>query len=129
MAAVLIVDDDDDVASATGDLLRSEGHEVRIAANGEHGLRLIAETHPDVIVLDVEMPVLDGPSMAYQLLVRDCGLESIPIVLVSGKVGLRQTAALVGTPYALGKPCDAQALLDMLDRALREGKTPRGLGV
>src|SRR5262249_3295299 len=93
VADLLIVDDDSDLGDLLGEAVVDEGHQVRIARNGREGLRLVAERSPDLVLLDVEMPVLDGPDMAYQLFLRNCGAEKIPIVLVSGNVDLPRSAA------------------------------------
>lgn len=125
MANVLIVDDDADAADALAEIMRGEGHEVRVGFDGAEGLRLIEERRPDLVLLDVEMPVLDGPGMAYQMFVHNCGMENIPVVLVSGVAELAIVAARVGTPYFLGKPFRYERLLEMVERALRERTPPR----
>ena len=93
MADVLIIDDDLDSADALAELFRAEGHDVRVGYNGQDGLRLAQERIPQVALLDVEMPLLDGPGMAYEMLLRDMGLENIPVVFLSG---------VSGASYALG---------------------------
>src|ERR1700687_3685586 len=104
MANVLIVDDDFDIADASGTLLESAGHQIRIGHTGEEGLASLFEAPlPDCVVLDVDMPVLNGPGMAHQMLLNDAGEEKIPIVLVSGRDDLSQVAARMGTPYFLAK--------------------------
>ena len=125
MADVVVVDDDSAVAEAIADILASEGHAVRIGHDGEQGLKLLSERLPDLIVLDVEMPVLTGPEMSARAIIHDAGQELIPIVLVSGVANLRQVAALVGTPYALPKPCDLNSLVGMTKKALREHVAPQ----
>jgi CheY-like chemotaxis protein len=97
MADVLVVDDDVDLARTIADVFGLLGHSVRTAANGGEGLAAVAERKPDLIFLDIEMPVLDGPAMAYQLMVRDAGQELIPIVLSSGYAGLASIADGLGT--------------------------------
>jgi DNA-binding NtrC family response regulator len=124
MADLLIVDDDVETGDLLADLLRDEGHEVRVGRNGRDGLALVAERRPDVVLLDVEMPVLTGPEMSYAMFLRDMGLERIPIVLVSGVLDLRRVAASVGTPYFLSKPYDMPRLLGMLGKALAERCPP-----
>jgi CheY-like chemotaxis protein len=124
MADLLIVDDDQDVAELLSDVLSARGHRVRIAQNGEEGLRELGSQVPDAVLLDIEMPVLDGPGMAYQMFVRDCGLEAIPIVLLSGAVGLERVAARVGTPYFLGKPYSLDAVLALCNKAVAERTPP-----
>lgn len=75
MADLLIVDDDADTTEALEDVLASEGHRIRVARDGVEGLASVRSGRPDVILLDVEMPRLTGPEMAYQMLVRDAGDE------------------------------------------------------
>jgi CheY-like chemotaxis protein len=124
MADVLVVDDDQFIAQTVADILLGEGHTVRIGENGADGLRLLAERLPDLVFLDVEMPMLTGPEMAHRMLIEDAGRELIPIVLLSGVANLRPVAELVGTPYVLGKPCDLDDLLETAARALTERIAP-----
>ena len=125
MAHLLLVDDDDDSVDIFARFLRSEGHEVRSAATGEEGLQALrAAPLPDLLVLDVDMPVLGGPEMAHKMLLHDAGEESIPILLMSGREELPQIAARMGTRYFLRKPADSGQFLEILDRALRERGAP-----
>ena len=127
MANVLIVDDDLDIADSSKDLLEADGHKVRIAHDGEQGLlSLAAAPLPDCVLLDVDMPTLDGPGMAHQMLLHDAGEEKIPIVLVSGRRDLPGVASRMGTPYFLAKASTdyGDVLLEMLARALRERRPP-----
>jgi DNA-binding response OmpR family regulator len=124
MARLLIVDDDSDVAASMR-LVLQEQHDVQVAQDGQAGIRLLNDRRPDLILLDVEMPVLDGPGMAYRLFIEDAGRELIPIVLVSGVVNLEAVAARVGTPYYLLKPVDIEPLLEIVERALSERRPPR----
>jgi CheY-like chemotaxis protein len=128
MAQVLIVDDDEDTVEVLSEILESCGHRIRVALDGRQGLECLRSGPAvDLILLDVEMPRLDGPQMAYQLFLRDAGDEKIPIVLLSGKLDLPRVAALVGTPYYLPKPYDLDALLALMARALSERVPPRPL--
>lgn len=124
MADLLIVDDDADSLEALAEVMRIAGHEVRVAYNGEEGLHRLAERHPDLILLDVEMPVLSGPEMAYRMLVHNAGQEKVPIVLISGVSDLPEVAREVGTPYCLPKPYRFETLEALVNRALRERKAP-----
>lgn len=129
MAHLLLFDDDSDVVDAFAEILRSSGHEVRTASTGEEGLQALRGAPlPDVVVLDVDMPVLGGPGMAHQMLLHDAGEENIPVVLVSARHDLPQIAGRMGTPYFLQKTGDVGAFLDMLDRALRERRPPLSAG-
>lgn len=124
MAELLVVDDDRDVADVFADVLRGEGHAVRIANNGREGLHLVQERAPDLVLLDVEMPFLDGPGMAYRLFVENMGKERIPIVLLSGVADLHRLARQVGTPYFLSKPYQLEPVLALIERALMEHIAP-----
>jgi CheY-like chemotaxis protein len=104
MPDVLIVDDDADAAGALGELLGVEGHQVRVAFSGEQGLAFLNQRPPDLLLLDVEMPILDGPGVAARILMHDAGLERVPVILVSGVRDLPQIAERLGIPYYLSKP-------------------------
>lgn len=121
---VLIVDDNLDLADVVAELLGAQGYEVQIAEDGERGLEMMMARAPDVVLLDVEMPRLDGPETAYRMHIHDAGLEKIPIVLSSGVVGLREVARRVGTPYYIGKPFETSSMLALVRRALDERLPP-----
>jgi DNA-binding NtrC family response regulator len=124
VADVLIVDDDVDAAEALREVMDLEGHSVRVAYNGQEGLAALGARLPDVVLLDVEMPVLDGPGMADEMLVHNLGFEGVPIVLLSGVPNLARIAKQVGTPYVLGKPFRYERLTTVVDTALRERRAP-----
>ena len=128
MASILIVDDDVDSATVLADLLRDQGFEVRLAHDGQQGIRVLANWTPDVIVLDVWMPVLDGPGMVYRLQFLGGGVERIPIVLVSSHLNLGLVASRIGTPYFVRKPPTMSRLLPVLERALTAREAPKTSG-
>jgi DNA-binding NtrC family response regulator len=107
------------------DVLRDEGHTVRVAGDGLQGLVALEERLPDAVLLDVEMPLLTGPEMALRMFLRDCGQEAIPIILQSGVKDLPSVAALVNTPYFLSKPFTVEEMLRLVGRALQERVPPQ----
>jgi CheY-like chemotaxis protein len=125
MADILIANDSQDNLELLGMILKAAGHEVRMVGDGQEAVEAVRERMPDLVLLDVEMPVLSGPETAYSLFVEDCGKENIPVVLLSGVVGLDEVAEFVGTPYFLCKPYAVDALLRMIDRALLERIPPQ----
>lgn len=125
MADLLLVDDDDDMVELFADLLREQGHTVRVAADGIEGLACLDQRLPDVVLLDVEMPRVTGPEMALHMFRADVGREQIPIVLFSGEVHLERIAERVGTPYYLAKPQAVESVMTVLERALKEQAAPR----
>jgi CheY-like chemotaxis protein len=124
MSELLLVDDDLDVVTVLHDILRSEGYEVRVARNGMDGLKALDEKFPDLVLLDIEMPLLDGLGMAFRMFVDDVGRERIPILLLSGTVGIGRIAARIGTPYHLAKPYSLEALVALIRKALQERISP-----
>lgn len=124
MAEILVVDDDRDIADTLADVIGMRGHDVRVAYNGIEGLKALDHHLPDLVVLDVEMPKLDGPGMAQRMLLEDLGRERIPILIASGVVDVADVAARLGTPYYVGKPCSLAALMSALERALGERNAP-----
>jgi len=124
MAHILVVDDDPDVVETTALILSADGHEVDVASNGKEGLNALERALPDLLILDIEMPVLDGREMAKWMFVRDCGCERIPVLVVSGSANLKQVAELIGTPYRLAKPYHLDAFLRLVERAISERNPP-----
>jgi DNA-binding NtrC family response regulator len=127
MADLLVVDDDPDLGELLAELMRESGHDVRVARDGRDGLVLLRARRPDLVLLDVEMPVLTGPEMAYAMFLHDAGEEFIPVVLLSGVLDLAAVAAAVGTPYFLGKPYSIEHVLALAEKALAERIPPRPL--
>ena len=125
VAHLLIVDDDNDIVQVLGELLRLDGHEVRTASTGEEGLAVLrAAPLPEVVVLDVDMPVLGGIGMAHKMLLHDAGEEHVPIILMSARSDLSELAREMGTPYFVRKPASIAVFRDRLVRALAERKAP-----
>lgn len=127
MANVLIVDDNLDTVDFSRIILESAGHQVHTGNTGKEGLKSMdAAGLPDCVVLDVDMPELNGPGMAHEMLLHDAGEERIPILLVSGRSDLARIAERMGTTYFLTKatPNYAKDLLKILDRALAERRAP-----
>jgi DNA-binding NtrC family response regulator len=122
---LLIVDDDNDIVEVLGEILRGDGHEVRTASTGEEGLAVLkAAPLTEVVVLDVDMPVLGGPGMAHKMLLHDAGEEHIPIILMSARPDLVEIARNMGTPYFVKKPAPIDVFRDRLSRALAERNAP-----
>jgi CheY-like chemotaxis protein len=113
---ILVVDDEVAITETLGEVLSDEGFRVFIARNGKDGLRRVAEQHPEIILLDYMMPVMDGSEM-LRALRANTETESIPVVLMSSA----PYASLPGdcTPNAfLRKPFDIDALLAELAKHL-----------
>ena len=82
MARLLLVDDEPDILLMLQINLELEGHEVVLAGNGEEALARIADSHPDVVLCDVMMPVLDGWGVLERLAAVD---DRPPVIMISAK--------------------------------------------
>jgi DNA-binding NtrC family response regulator len=129
MASIVVIDDDDDMRDTMADLLSMEGHEVRTARNGVQGLQALDDRIPQLVLTDLEMPVLDGCAMVYRMFVENLGRENVPIIVASGAPNLGQIAKALGTPYYLSKPFAFETLTSTIDRALAEAIPPRPQGL
>jgi CheY-like chemotaxis protein len=129
MASIVVVDDDDDMRDTMADLLSIEGHEVRTARNGVEGLQALDDRIPQLVLTDLEMPVLDGRSMVYRMFVENLGRENVPIIVASGAPNLCEIARALGTPYYVAKPFAFETLTSTIGRALAEAIPPRPLGL
>jgi excisionase family DNA binding protein len=109
---VLLVDDDEKVRELVRVSLELEGYLVREAASADEGLAAIEEAKPDVILLDVLMPHIDGWEMLRRVQER-YGAGGIPVVMFSGEVDeqAQALAASSGARGFIGKPFDLQHLI------------------
>ena len=82
MARILLVDDDPDFVEAVAAILEGKGHEVVKAYDGDEGLEKVKEERPDLIVLDVMMPRMDGYAVCKKLK-ADPEYRSIPVLLLT----------------------------------------------
>lgn len=117
---VLIVDDDADLRELLRTNLESEGYLVREAASAQEGLEALDEEPPDLILLDVMMPHVDGWEMLRRVRERH-GVEAIPVVMFSGKIAEDEAAAAqeAGAQAFIGKPFDPEQLLASTKQLLR----------
>jgi excisionase family DNA binding protein len=110
---ILIVDDDERVREYVRVNLEMEGYTVREAGSAEQGLEVLEEVSPDLVLLDVMMPEVDGWEMLRRVRERH-GTDAIPVVMFSGKVdeGVAGEAAARGAQGFVGKPFDPQQLIE-----------------
>ena len=116
---VLIVDDDERLREYVRVNLEMEGYAVREAANAEEGLAALEAESPDLILLDVMMPQVDGWEMLRRVHERH-GVGSIPVIMFSGKVDEQDAndAASRGAQAFVGKPFSPQELIDQTKQLL-----------
>ena len=117
MTCVLVVDDDADIRGLVRELLERSGYDVLEAPDGNEGLRVFYAEQPDLVILDVSMPGLDG----WGVLERIRELSDLPVVMLTARAeeldkvrGLR-----AGADDYVTKPFGRQELLARVDAALR----------
>ena len=114
---VLIVDDEEGFRDGVADLLGMEGYEVSVARDAVEAVRVLPEFRPEVILLDLRMPHLDGEGF-----LRGIGglpaSKRVPVVLISAKEDLQQIALRTGAAGFLSKPFEAPQLLSLLEKVL-----------
>ena len=103
-ATVLIVDDDEDIVAVLRFVLESDGYGVVTAGDGRAGLDAVAARRPDLIVLDMKMPVMDGAAFVAELRRRETAPP--PIVVVTAADDARKRARDVDAAGWLAKPFD-----------------------
>ena len=117
---VLIIDDDPDIRLIVRVSLSRRGFAVAEASNGPDGLRSARDDRPDVIVLDVMMPEMDGPATLRALL-ADPAVAGIPVVFLTAKAMRSEVDRLraLGATGVLLKPFDPLSLAAELEAALK----------
>jgi CheY-like chemotaxis protein len=107
---ILIVDDDASIRTLLAEYLDLEGFEVRSAANGREALDVLRAWRPDLILLDLEMPVMDG--QAFRLAQRRLpAAADVPVVLFSGNENLLDQVEALGAAGILPKGCQPDELV------------------
>jgi chemosensory pili system protein ChpA (sensor histidine kinase/response regulator) len=121
---VLVVDDSLTVRKITTRLLTREGFRVDSAKDGVDALEKMHDLIPDVVLLDVEMPRMDGFELA-RVMRRDARLKSVPIIMITSRTAdkHRNLAMEIGVNVYLGKPYQEQQLLDAIAEQLGQEVT------
>ena len=124
MPRVLIVDDEPDILLMLRVNLEAEGYETSLAADGETALRRLSEDSPDLMVLDVMMPVMDGWAVLDALRSE---ASALPVVVLSAKTAPPDLvrALELGASEYLTKPFDPSTLLATIARVLQQSPEAR----
>ncbi len=120
--SVLIVDDEPNIVLSLEFLLKQAGYEVRVAGNGEEAMEAIAERAPDLIVLDVMMPTLDGYHVC-ETIRADPKLRSVRILMLTAKSRdvEREKALALGADDYITKPFSTRELVERVKTILGPG--------
>ncbi|HKI74911.1 MAG TPA: response regulator, partial [Pseudomonadales bacterium] len=120
---VMIVDDSVTVRKVTSRLMERQGWEVLTAKDGMDAMAQLAERYPDVMLLDIEMPRMDGFEV-LRAVRRDERLKALPIIMITSRTGEKhkQQALELGVNRYLGKPFQEANLLSTIDEVIAETK-------
>jgi CheY-like chemotaxis protein len=119
---VLVVEDDQWLRPLLGACLSDEGYEVVEADSGTAALQQVHDQHPDLVVLDVNLPQLSGLSVLEKLVYEE-PTSNLPVILMSGSVDLTETQQAKLADAALSKPLDIEELMAHIDRSLEQRET------
>lgn len=119
-ARILLIEDNPQNRYLAAFLLAQRGHEVLEADTGPLGLEMAAEIRPDLILLDIQLPGMDGHAVAHALKNNE-DLKSIPIVAVTSyaMAGDREKCLAAGAEGYIEKPIDPDSFVDEVERFLR----------
>lgn len=122
---ILLVDDDEDLRSIYAESLELNGFEVVVAANGLEAVRLALEKQPAAVVMDLEMPVMNGLA-ATERLKNDSRTWNVPIIVVTGATEERlKVARAAGCDALLAKPCPPDVVVLALQHVVYGKPMPK----
>jgi two-component system cell cycle response regulator DivK len=127
MATVLVVEDNPANMKLTSVLLRRAGHEVLAAVDAETGLRLAHDEQPDLILMDIQLPGMDGLA-ATAILKRDAATKAIPVIALSALAmkADKERSQTAGCDAYLVKPLRYKELYEVMDHLLQQPQPPAG---
>lgn len=125
-AKILIVDDEERNRRLLEVLLHTDGYATLVAANGKDGLELAAREQPDLILLDLMMPGMDGFEVTYRLK-NDAATRSIPVIIVSAlnDLAAQQRMLASGADEFINKPIDRWELSLRMSKLLNGEPGPK----
>lgn len=113
MATVLVVDDEVAITEFLTETLQEEGHLVQVCHNGAQALEQIYQAEPDLVLLDINMPIMSGDQVLFSL--RSNSHTHLPVIVLSARNHVDQYLQ-VGATAVLEKPFEIATLLEMIDR-------------
>jgi len=122
-AVILVVEDNPANQLLIQFTLESSGYQVELAGSAQEALASIELRRPDLILMDIQLPGLDGLSLTRQLK-ADPKVEAIPVVALTARAmaGDRDLSLAAGCSGYISKPIDTQTIVDEVDYFLRSGK-------
>ena len=119
---ILVVDDEPSLSSALFDVFSREGYDVILAADGEQGLKSAKDNHPDIILLDIVMPVMDGSAMLDKLRQDKWGKQAKVIMLTNLSASKEDAVSLSKNVenYIIKSDWKIKDIVDLVNKKLGE---------
>ncbi|MBI2118158.1 MAG: response regulator [Elusimicrobia bacterium] len=122
MAKVMVVDDENDVVELIKFMLEKDGHQVVTASNGQEALDKVEVTRPELIILDIMMPEMDGYTVNTRLQEKE-DTKTIPVIILTAKGQMKDLFELGSNVVAfMEKPFDPRGLRDKIREILASKK-------
>jgi two-component system cell cycle response regulator DivK len=123
MSTILIVEDNEKNMKLVRDILRHRGHETLEAATGEEGVRLARERRPDLVLMDIQLPDIDGIA-ALGKIRGDTALDRVPVLAISASVMPDEQQKIVASGFDafITKPINLKAFQETVERFLVQGR-------
>ena len=125
MSTILIVEDNEKNLKLVRDILQYKGHRTLEAVTGEEGVRLAREHKPDLVLMDIQLPDIDGIT-ALRRIREDSSLDAIPVFAVSASVMPDEQQRIVASGFDayITKPIMLKSFLETVQRFLSQGRRP-----
>ena len=123
MSVVLIVEDNDKNMKLARDVLRAKGYETVEAVTGEEGVKLAKEKKPDLVLMDIQLPGINGIE-AFRQIRADAATRKIPVVALTASVTPTDRSAITAAGFDafLGKPINLKEFLETVKRLVEQPK-------
>jgi DNA-binding response OmpR family regulator len=115
---ILVADDEQEIRNLLDHFLKGQGYEVVLASDGNQALKLAAEENPQVIILDIKMPGLDGLEVCKRLKEKE-QTKLIPVIVITGFEDNKMEALNMGADDFVNKPFDMAEISSRVRSALR----------
>jgi two-component system cell cycle response regulator DivK len=123
MSTILIVEDNEKNMKLVRDILQHKGHATIEAVTGGEGVRLAIERRPDLVLMDIQLPDIDGIA-ALQLIRKEAALDAVPVLAVSASVMPDDQQKIVNSGFDafITKPINLKQFFDTVQRFLAQGR-------
>jgi two-component system, cell cycle response regulator DivK len=123
VSTILIVEDNEKNMKLVRDIVRHKGHATIEASTGEDGVRLAIERQPDLILMDIQLPGIDGVE-ALRRIRAHSALDAVPVIAVSASVMPDDQRHIVGSGFDafVSKPISLKPFVAVVERFLKEGR-------